>query len=284
MFTLQQDVIYARKYGTALTMHVYSPTGNPNGIGIIFVMSGGWRSSHEPSAEDVPGLFRPFLEHGYTVFAVVHGCQPKFTLPEIVQDIHTAVRYIRHHAAEFAVDPDRLGITGHSAGGHLSLMIGFSGGPGDPEAAREEDRASSRVQAVAEFYGPSDFLNYGAAGEPSVGENILANYQAPFDFHEWDEVANKFVAVTDRARRFEIAAEVSPVTHITADAPPVLMIHGDADEIVPLYQSQIVAARLAELGVPHRLITVPGEAHGWEDMSGEMLEEVAWFDTHLLGK
>src|SRR5262249_479520 len=122
-FTRQQDVIYGRKFGTALTMDVFTPKENANGAGVVWVVSGGWFSAHELINQELP--FSPINElvkRGYTVFAVVHGSQPKFTIPEVLEDMHRAVRFIRHHAPEYKIDPDRIGITGGSAGGHLSLM------------------------------------------------------------------------------------------------------------------------------------------------------------------
>jgi len=117
-FTRTEDVIYGRKFGTALTMDIFKPK-KPNGAAILFMVSGGWLSSH-----DAIGLrfVRPFLDRGYTVFPVVHGSQPKFHIPEIMQDVHRAVRFIRYNASKYDIDSDRLGVTGGSAGGHLSLV------------------------------------------------------------------------------------------------------------------------------------------------------------------
>ena len=111
-FTRREDVIYGRKFGTALTMDVFTPKQNPNGAAVIVVVSGGWFSAHEAVN---PGFAQEFLNRGYTVFAVVHGSQPKFTIPEVVQDMHRAVRFIRYHAKEYNFDPERIGITGGSA-------------------------------------------------------------------------------------------------------------------------------------------------------------------------
>src|SRR5579885_1912416 len=142
-YTRTQDVIYGRKDGLALTMDVFAPKEKPNGLGIIFIVSGGWRSN---TAFIRPEMYVPFLRHGYTVFAVVHGTQPKFTVPEIIEDVHRAVRFIRYHAKDYRIDPDHIGITGGSAGGHLSLIIGTSGTTGKPKASDPVDRVSSRVQ------------------------------------------------------------------------------------------------------------------------------------------
>ena len=99
-FTRQEDVIYGRKFGTALTLDVFRPTKQANGLGIIFVASGGWVSSHQ----GINKVFvTPFTDRGYTVFAVVHGSQPKFTIPEVLGDMNRAVRFIRHHAKDYGI-------------------------------------------------------------------------------------------------------------------------------------------------------------------------------------
>src|SRR5437660_12867432 len=105
-----EDVIYSRKFGTALTLDVFQPD-QPNGCGILFMVSGGFFSSQDGIN---PGFYRALLERGYTVFAVVHGSQPKFNIPGIEQDIHRAVRFVRHAAATYGVNSDMPGIPGAS--------------------------------------------------------------------------------------------------------------------------------------------------------------------------
>jgi acetyl esterase/lipase len=98
-----EDVVYGRKFGTALTLDVFRPD-KANGCAVLFMVSGGFFSRHE----DInPGFFRALLERGYTVFAVVHGSQPRFFIPEIEQDIHRAVRFVRHNAAQFDIKPTK---------------------------------------------------------------------------------------------------------------------------------------------------------------------------------
>ena len=123
-----------------------------------------------------------FSKRGYTVFAVVHGSQPRYTIPEVVADMNRAVRFIRYHAERLKIDPDRIGITGGSAGGHLSLMQGTAGNRGQPDAKDPIDRTSSRVQAVACFFPPTDFLNYGKPGENALGRGILKGFKAAVRF------------------------------------------------------------------------------------------------------
>src|SRR6187401_2898023 len=112
IFTHQVDVIYGRKPGLALTMDVFTPKEKANGAAVIWVVSGGWVSSHDNIN---PGIPTELTKRGYTVFAVVHGSQPKYTIPEVLQDMHRAVRYIRYHAKDYGVDPEKLGIFGGSA-------------------------------------------------------------------------------------------------------------------------------------------------------------------------
>lgn len=272
-----EDVIYGRKFGTALTMDVFKPD-EPNGKGLIFVVSGGWFSAHEAIN---PAMMEPFLKRGYTLFAVVHGSQPKFTIPEILGDLNRAVRYIRHHAEEYGVDPEQLGIMGASAGGHLSLMQGMAGAAGDPNAKDKVDRESSRVAAVACFFPPTDFLNYGKTGEVSLGRGVLKGFRPPFDFEEVDPETKRFVEITDEAKILEIGKEISPVTHASADDPPTLIIHGDADELVPIQQAELVLAALEKEGVPTKLVSKPGATHGWPDWMKDLETLADWFDEHL---
>lgn len=244
-----EDVIYHRKYGVALTLDVFKPRQNANGAAVIYVVSGGWCSAHE---EINPAVFAEFLSRGYTVFAVVHGSQPKFTIPEIVEDMHRSVRFIRFHARDYGIDPHRIGITGGSAGGHLSLMIATAGGPGPGDAKDPVNRESSRVQAVGCFFPPTDFVNYGAPG------------------HDWLEALGA-----------ELAAKISPITYVSSDDPPTFIIHGDADTLVPVQQSRIIIDKFKAAGVPTRLEVKKGEGHGWKDMIGDVRLIADWFDQYL---
>ncbi|WP_169972654.1 alpha/beta hydrolase [Tautonia rosea] len=281
-FERTSDVIYGRKHGTALTFDVFQPTkeGPAQGVGLILAVSGGWFSAHEAIA--LP-LIEPFVDRGYTVFAVVHGSQPKFTIPEILSDMHRAVRFIRHHAEDYEIDPDRIGIYGGSAGGHLSLMQGVAGSAGDPDAKDAVEQTSSRVQAVACLFPPTDFLNYGKPGENALGRGILENFKAPFDFHELDTTRNVYVPIVDEERVLEIGREISPITHVSPDDPPTLILHGDADTLVPIQQAQSFLEALSAEGVETELVVKADAGHGWPELPSDLNELVDWFDTHLLG-
>jgi acetyl esterase/lipase len=279
-FTRQEDVIYGRKYGTALTMDVFRPKApRANGAAVIVVVSGGFFSSH---AAVNPQFGKPLLDRGYTVFAVVHGSQPRYTVPEIVGDMNRAVRFIRHHADDYGIDPQRIGVTGGSAGGHLSLMLGTAGDKGNADANDPVDRESSRVQAVACFFPPTDLLNYGAPGRELIHAMDHGKpFRPAFDYRELDTEKNLWVPVTDDEKLRRTAREVSPIFHVSADDPPTLILHGDRDELVPLQQSATFIEKLKGAGVEAKLVVKEGAGHGWLTMLKDVEMLADWFDGHL---
>jgi acetyl esterase/lipase len=267
-FKRTEDVIYGRKSGTALTLDVFQPA-NANGIGIAMMVSGGWFSAHEAIN---PLFFKALLDRGYTVFAVVHGSQPKFTITEIEPDIQRAIRFIRHNAAKYGVDPNRLGITGGSAGGHLSLTMAVKGAKGDAVAKDPVERESSEIQCVACFFPPTDFLNYGKPDEDAVGVGTLKNFKAAFGSR----------ADTEEDRK-KLGHEISPIYFIHSNMPPVLIMHGDADKLVPIYQARMFVKRCEEFDNTAKLIERPGKEHGWPEMFKDMEIFADWFDEYLRG-
>ncbi|MHC4818509.1 MAG: alpha/beta hydrolase [Planctomycetota bacterium] len=278
-FARQSDVIYGRKHGVALTMDIFRPRRAASGSAIVFVASGGWFSGKRMLW---PAWYRRLVRRGHTVFAVMHGSQPKYTIPEMIADIHRAVRYIRHHAKTLGIDPNRIGIMGASAGGHLSLLLATdskSGKGGDPV-----DGTSSRVQAVAAFYPPTDFLNWGAEGTDVTKLPVHKRFKAPFDFRRFDPETAVYVRITDPAERYKVLKETSPAQHVTPDDPPTLLIHGDRDFLVPLQQSRRMAKLLEKAGVEAKLIVKEGAAHGWRGVEKELDVIADWFVQRLAKK
>ncbi|HEV3256478.1 MAG TPA: alpha/beta hydrolase [Gemmataceae bacterium] len=278
-YTRTRDVIYGKKEGVAFTLDVFTPKKNANGAAVIAVVSGGFFSRHEGIN---PGFYQELLKRGYTVFAVVHGSQPKFTVPEILENMNRAVRFIRYHAREYKIDPERIGVTGASAGGHLSLMLGTAGKAGNPKATDPVDRVSSRVQAVACFFPPTDFMNFGSPGTEHIGDAVALPFRAAFDYHEFDKEAGRFERITDKEKIREITRQISPATHVSAASAPTLMIHGDKDGLVPIQQSEWILAKFKKAGVPARLVVKKGADHGWPDLLDDMTTITDWFDKYLV--
>ncbi len=253
---VQPDVVYGHKAGMALTFDVLKPK-DPNGAGVLFIVSGGWVSQWMPPEREAAFL-KPLLDHGYTVFAVRHGSSPKFVIPEIVPDVRRAVRFIRLHAQDWNVDPQRLGVSGWSAGGHLSLMLGTTGDDGDPQNPDPVLRTSSRVQAVVAYFPPTDL-------RPYVRD---------------DDLPTRFPAL-----KFDVekADDFSPLLQVSSDDAPVLLIHGDRDELVPLWHSEKIAEAFRAVGVETKLVVIEGAGHGFTG-EGAVRAMEAWLDwlaTHL---
>jgi acetyl esterase/lipase len=269
------DIIYGRKAGMALTLDMFVPA-KKNGAAVIFIVSGGWLSSHDDTTmvHVTPDVYSPFLDRGYTVFAVVHGSQPYFSIPDAILDIHRAVRFVRFHADQYGVDRDRFGILGSSSGGELALMIATQGGADSSASSDEIDHESSAVQAVGCFFPPTDFLNWGRPGADAVGRGPMAPLIGAFGT----------MASTEAGRKI-IGREISPIYFVTSKLPPVLIVHGDADVVVPLQQSESFAAKAKEVGgSPVKIIVRKGKGHGWPDYwkSQEDVNAFAdWFDQHL---
>ncbi|SFD30531.1 alpha/beta hydrolase [Spirosoma endophyticum] len=271
-----RDVIYSHKFGTALTMDVLKPA-RPNGIGVVFILSGGWHSDIS-MIEKRRRHFHYFTDRGQTVFLVIHSSAPKFQVHEVIQDVHRAVRFIRFHAAKYGVDPNRLGISGMSSGGHLSLSIGTGVGrklvPDSLQQAVQVDSVdlvSSQVQAVACFFPPADLVNFGNAGRLFVDCDTVRRYWPQFG-----------VDGKSRAEKLTIMQSLSPYLAISNDDPPTLLLHGTEDPIVPLEQSKRFIERLKAVGVPAQLIVHQGGAHGWEETWESDLNVLAdWFEKYL---
>ena len=271
-----RDVVYGRKFGTALTMDVLKPA-KPNGIGVVFLLSGGWHSDFS-MIEKRLRHFHYFTDRGQTVFLVLHGSPPKYQVQEVVQDVHRAVRFIRYHAAEYGVDSNRLGISGMSSGGHLSISVGTGVGRlrladtvKTAASVDPVDQVSSRVQAVACFFPPADLVNYGNAERLFVESDTTRRFWPQFG-----------VAGKTRAEKLKLMQGLSPIRAISIDTPPTLLLHGTVDPIVPLEQSERFIAKLKAVGVPAQLIIHQGGAHGWAETWESDLGVLAnWFEKYL---
>jgi acetyl esterase/lipase len=160
-------------------------------------------------------------------------------------------------------------------------MQGLAGDKGNPKAADPVDRVSSRVQAVACFFPPTDFLNYGEQGKDAIGRGTLAAFKAPFDFKQFDPKTKAFERITDEKKIIEIGKAISPITHVSADDPPTLIIHGDKDYLVPIQQAESLIEKLKEVKVPCELVVRKGAAHGWKDLPKDLTIFVDWYDKYL---
>ncbi len=255
------DVVYGHKFGLATTFDVFTPTAQSNGAAVLFMVSGGWYSSWTPP-EQTQHMFRPLTDKGFTVFAVRHGSSPKFSIAEAVADVRRSVRFIRMNAERFSIDPNRIGVFGMSAGGHLSLMLGTASDEGDAGAKDPVARVSDRVQTVVAYVAPTDLQ-----GMAKDAPNRLPAYDR-FPALEIDKNA---------------AAKNSPLLHVTSDDPPTLLLAGAKDELVPISHSRNIQAAFEKAGVTSKLIEFPEAGHGFggDDAKQATAAMVAFFEQHL---
>lgn len=265
--TRVRDVIYLKQGGCAYTMDVFTPKTS-NHKAIVWMVSGGWFSNHN----DInPSLAQAFTDKGFTVFEVVHGSQPKYTIPEIVPQVRRAIRFVRSVASTYDVFPNAIGVSGASAGGHLSLMIAGLGDDGDPNANDPVDRLSSRADAVVAFFPPTDFENWGSDGVTPFKFPGMAVFYPAFGVN----------SQTPPDAQQKIAHETSPIDTIKPGYPPTLIVHGDKDQLVPLQQAKRMDAAFAAAGVVHKLVIVPGGGHDMATMFRGANAALDWFTNQL---
>jgi len=280
---LQEEFVYGRKDGMGLLMTKLKPKVKSNGKAIISVMAGSWFSNFSMVERNVYYM-RQYLDRGYTLFMVVLGSQPRYAIPDEIDDLKRAVRYIRYNAKQLGIDPDHIGIEGGSAGGHLSLAIATADEKINSSATDPVDRVSSRVQAAAVLFPPTDFFNWGLPGAAIVNtreQQIQARVYGAFDFKIWNNATTTFDPVADTSARNKIGKEISPIYSVSPDDPPIFIIHGDADMTVPVQQSQSFIAKLKEAGVTNNFIIKKGGRHNPDDMRPEVNQFADWFDKYL---
>ena len=280
-FVRQSDVIYGRTYGLALTMEVFRPL-KPNGRGVIWVVSSGGYSDRDRTLQATfEARLRPLLQRGYTIFAAIHGSSPLFNLQDYRQHVQRAVRFVRYHASDYAVDAGHLALAGSSSGGVIALLVAMTPDEGLPTAGDPVERMSSRVQAAAAFFPGTDLANFGQPGRRVTDAlRQSGNVDPGFQFYEIDARTGIRRPVTADEEILNYLRELSPITHVSADAPPTILIHGDADQATPLEQSERFISKLTAMRVSARLVVRTGKGHAWPGWEADSAEIADWFDLH----
>ncbi len=268
-FIRETNVVYANTHGVGLVMDVFRPKDNPNGRGVIDVLSGAWHSGAAQVRDHVRvRLFHIFCSRGYTVFMIRPGSRTKFTAEEMIQNLKTGIRYVKVNSKKYNIDPDRLGITGASAGGHLALLALTTAVNADPEDETSVDRYGRDIKAAAVFFPPTDFLDWdGKLVNLRLLDNLL--FKGGNEGRSEGEIK-------------EQARNISPYHQVKNSLPPTLIIHGDADSAVPLQQSRKMLEALKKSGGTAILIVKEGGGHPWPTIPEEVEIFADWFDEYLL--
>ena len=277
----EKNVVYGMVSGLALLMDVYRPLSSKH-RGIVYINGSGWHSalSYDAAQLKEAPLGMPYIEkmvaNGYTVFAINHRQEPRFRYPAAIEDAQRAVRFVRHNATAYDIDPDHIGACGGSSGGHLVSLLGTLGGEGSPEDPDPVERESAAVQCVVARAPILDLARVISSGAGVVASTADFMGMTP---------RGEAGALTTEGRTY---AEASPITHVSKNTPPFLLIHGSEDVTVPYDQSEIMLDALQSAGVASELLPIPFAGHGpnfpgANDPPDYLGAVVRWFDEHLSG-
>jgi acetyl esterase/lipase len=264
--TVLRDVPYVTDGHSRQKLDLYLPRDAARPPLVILIHGGAFRTGDKERENAAR-----WLREGYAVAAANYRLSGDAIFPAQVEDCKAAVRWLRAQAGRYGYDPERFGAYGTSAGGHLAAMVGTTGGQAAFDAGEHRD-VSSRVQAVVDNYGPTDFLQMDAHRLP---EGQV--HDAP-DSPESELIGGAIQEHPDRVRA------ASPVTYVSADDPPFLIIHGDRDPLVPHHLSELLASALERAGVPVTFYTVKGGGHGRFDDPNVARLQSEFFARHLRGE
>jgi acetyl esterase/lipase len=258
---LEKGIEYSNPDNQHLQLDMARPEGEGPFPAVLCIHGGGFRAG---TRDGYDALIKKLAKHGYVAVTVTYRLAPKYQFPAAVYDVKAAVRWLRANAARYHIDPERIGVTGGSAGGHLAQFLGVTGGVKEFEGDGGNADESSRVACVVNFYGPSDFTK-------SYGKSVDAA-----------EVLPLFLGGNlEQARKRHI--EASPLYWVTPDAAPTLCVHGTKDQYVEFAQAEWIIDRLKAAGVEAELLPMVGSMHGFKGDVEEKAEEamIGFFDKHL---
>ena len=271
---MEKDIAYIEGGDEAQKLDLYLPettSEKPLPL-IVHIHGGGWRAGNK-----FPCPVTPLVLKGYAVASIEYRFSQKAIFPAQIQDCQAAIRWLRAHAKQYNLDTDHLGAVGGSAGGHLSALVGTSGGKKAFPAIGGHLDQSDRVQAVIDIYGPADFTTVvQQAAEDKNVKNIFA-FNTPSDPYS-SLIGSK---LDDKPK----ADAVSPVHYVSKDNPPFLILHGTHDTLVPYAQSVQLEAALKAQNIPVWLQTLPGAGHGGPAFGKPAVIQFmqTFFDKHLKG-
>ena len=259
--TAENDLLYTKVGETELKLDLARPAeGDGPFPAVLVIHGGGWRGGDKGSNR---GALLEFARRGYVAVSPQYRFAPKVLFPAQIHDVKAAVRWVKAHAKEYKIDADHVGAVGFSAGGHLSLMLGLTGPDDGLEGDAPSDAPSTKIQAVVNFFGPTDF---NAADLPDPTRPIVKDFLggAPAD-------------------KPDLAAKASPVTYVSKGDAPVLTFQGTKDPLVPYSQAVALTEKMTAAGVPGRVEILIGAGHGWGgvEMRRTLHETMEFFDQYL---
>jgi acetyl esterase/lipase len=256
-----RDLAYVENWHPQNRLDLYLPEKAKGRLPlVVWIHGGGWQGG---SKEGCPVV--SMAAKGYVVASINYRFAQHAVFPAQIEDCKAAIRWLRANAAKYHLDPDRVGVGGDSAGGHLVALLGTTGGVKDLEGDLGNLDQSSRVQAVVDLFGPTDFVTW----DPNFNKAVYSMIEHLLGVSPQED--------KEKARR------ASPIAYVTKDSAPFLILHGDQDNVVPLGQSESLAEALQKAGVEVTLKVVHGSGHGgaafFSPESRKLIED--FFAKHL---
>ncbi|MGH2413478.1 MAG: alpha/beta hydrolase fold domain-containing protein, partial [Microcystaceae cyanobacterium] len=238
---------------------------------LIYIPGGGWLSGNK---ESCPG--EVVAKRGYILACINYRSSTQAIFPAQIHDVKNAVRWLRSHADKYNLDPNRIGAWGESAGGHLSALLGTSAGIKALEGNSQAPSISSKIQAVCDWYGPTDFTQVPPAFEEPITPAVLEKYKnAPWAIYT--EATHRLLG-GPVSKNLKLASLANPINYIDSNDPPFLILHGELDNIVPLSQSELLEKALQKKGVEVTFIRAPNLKHSYAGKNGER------YDSKLINR
>ncbi len=262
--TITPDAVFGEADGTTLLLDIAQPDMppvRPRPV-IIYIHGGAWMAGDRRTTRN-----NLFAAHGFFTASIEYRLSQQALFPAQLHDVNAAVRWLRANAEQLRIDPQRIGVWGHSAGAHLAALLGTTGDVAELEGTSGSPGYSSRVQAVATLAAPTDFLQMGGSHDnPDSPEARLVG--GPI--HE----------------RVAEVARANPITYVSRDTPPFLLLHGDVDDTVPVGQSRLLFEALQAAGADVTMYIFPDTGHGFDDADpawhNAQERMLAFFQEHLV--
>jgi acetyl esterase/lipase len=270
----EKNIVYGKGADEELKLDFARPKGDGPFPLVVCIHGGAWMAGNRAAHL---GTIKMLAENGYAAATVQYRLAPKYQFPAQVEDVKCAVRFLRANAKKYNLDPMKVAALGDSAGGHLSLLLGMMNPEDGLEGKGGSPEQSSKVQAVVNYYGPTEFATWA----PTKAGDAMLRLGLQRD---GDGILKGWLGTSDR--KAEVMKKASPLTYVDSKDPPVLTFQGTLDPLVQPQQAKVLHEALKKAGVPEQLEILENAAHGWGGKLKEKTDKqtVEFLDKHLKGK
>ena len=270
---IERDLVFASPGGKNLKLHLYRPAKSSGPVPVVVLIYGGAWMMRNQMMETPRAKW--LANHGYAAAVIDHRLSSEALFPAQINDCKAAVRWLRANAVKFGLDAEHIAAWGDSSGGHLASLLGTAGNVAALEGEAGNTNQSSSVQAVVDFFGPTDFLQMAAHSLP----------RSPLKHDAPDSPESRLIGGAIQENQ-DKAAQANPIKYVTHDAPPFFIAHGEQDPLVPFNQSELLFEALKAARADVTFYKIAGAGHGGPAFDSKMMRAavLAFLDLHLKPK